>query len=80
METTASIVDRTSAPQAKIALFRSLFRGREDVYAQRWESPDGRHGYSPKTDRDWQAYYAAKPEDRKSVDAIDAADQKSRVR
>lgn len=25
----------------KIALFRSLFRGREDVYAQRWESPDG---------------------------------------
>jgi superfamily II DNA or RNA helicase len=52
----------------KIALFRSLFRGREDVYAQRWESPDGRHGYSPKTDRDWQAYYAAKPDDRKRVD------------
>jgi hypothetical protein len=26
----------------KVALFRSLFRGREDVYAQRWESPDGR--------------------------------------
>src|ERR1700723_3062094 len=23
----------------KIALFRSLFRGREDVYAQRWEKP-----------------------------------------
>lgn len=52
----------------KIALFRSLFRGREDVYAQRWESPDGRFGYSPRTDRDWQAYYAAKPEDRKRVD------------
>lgn len=43
----------------KIALFRSLFRGREDVYAQRWESPDGRSGYSPKTERDWKAYYAA---------------------
>ncbi len=28
----------------KIALFRSLFRGREDVYARRWESPDGRTG------------------------------------
>jgi hypothetical protein len=52
----------------KISLFRSLFRGREDVYAQRWESPDGRSGYSPKTERDWQAYYAAKPEDRKRVD------------
>jgi hypothetical protein len=52
----------------KIALFRSLFRGREDVFAQRWESPDGRVGYSPTTERDWKAYYAAKPEDRKRVD------------
>ena len=52
----------------KIAVFRSLFRGREDVYAQRWESPDGRFGYSPKTERDWKAYYAAKPENRKRVD------------
>ena len=52
----------------KIALFRSLFRGREDVYARRWESPDGRTGYSPNTERDWKAYYAAKPEDRKRVD------------
>src|SRR5579862_7135734 len=52
----------------KIALFRSLFRGREDVYAQRWDSPDGRSGYSPRTERDWHAYNAAKPEDRKRVD------------
>jgi hypothetical protein len=52
----------------KVALFRSLFRGREDVYARRWESPDGRTGYSPNTERDWKAYYAAKPEDRKRVD------------
>jgi hypothetical protein len=52
----------------KIALFRSLFRGREDVYAQRWESPDGKSGYSPRTERDWKAYYAAKPDERKRVD------------
>jgi superfamily II DNA or RNA helicase len=52
----------------KVALFRSLFRGREDVYAQRWESPDGRVGYSPRTERDWKAYYAAKPDDRRRVD------------
>ena len=58
----------TLTTEQKIALFRSLFRGREDVYAQRWESPDGRSGYSPKTERDWKAYYAAKPEDRKRVD------------
>ena len=35
------------SPEAKIALFRILFRGRDDVYAQRWEAPDGRHGYAP---------------------------------
>lgn len=52
----------------KIALFRSLFRGREDVYARRWESPDGRTGYMPNAERDWNAYYAAKPEHRKRVD------------
>ena len=52
----------------KVALFRALFRGREDVYAVRWESPDGRHGYSPKSERDWKAYNASKPEDRKRID------------
>ena len=52
----------------KVRLFRELFRGREDVYAVRWESPDGRKGYSPKSERDWKAYYAAKPGDRQRVD------------
>ncbi len=39
-----------SAPVAadeKIRLFRSLFRGREDVYAVRWEGKSGKAGYSP---------------------------------
>lgn len=63
----APVKSSLSTPE-KITLFRSLFRGREDVYAQRWESQDGRTGYSPRTDRDWQAYYAAKPADRKRVD------------
>ena len=31
----------------KVALFRSLFRGREDVFAVRWESKSGKSGYSP---------------------------------
>ncbi|MGC9969684.1 MAG: DEAD/DEAH box helicase family protein [Bryobacteraceae bacterium] len=56
------------APEEKVTLFRGLFRGREDVYAVRWESPDGRKGYSPKSERDWKAYYAAKQEDRQQVD------------
>lgn len=54
--------------QQKIELFRSLFRGREDVYAVRWENPDGRHGYSPVAQRDWKAYNSANIEDRKRVD------------
>ena len=32
----------------RITLFRSLFRGRNDVYAIRWENADGRTGYMPK--------------------------------
>ncbi len=32
--------------EQKIALFRSLFRGRTDVYPARWESTKGA-GYSP---------------------------------
>ena len=32
-----AINDR-SPPEAKIALFRTLFRGREDVFARRFES------------------------------------------
>lgn len=62
------VVNHASDSKAKLALFRSLFRGREDVYAVRWENPDGRTGYMPKADRDWKAYYASRPEDRKKVD------------
>lgn len=42
--------------EEKIRLFLSLFRVREDVYAARWESPDGRHGYPPVAQHDWKAY------------------------
>ena len=37
---------RRSDPASKLALFQSLFRGRADVYALRWER-DGRGGYAP---------------------------------
>jgi hypothetical protein len=40
--TSIDVVSHVSDSKAKIALFRSLFRGREDVYAVRWENPDGR--------------------------------------
>jgi hypothetical protein len=52
----------------RIALFRGLFRGREDVYARRWESADGRSGYVPAALKDWRAINKSRPEDRKKVD------------
>jgi superfamily II DNA or RNA helicase len=54
-------------PERKIALFRSLFRGREDVFAIRWEGSGGKSGYSPAGAMDWRAIHAAKLEDRKRV-------------
>jgi superfamily II DNA or RNA helicase len=60
--------ERQERARKRIALFRSLFRGREDVYARRWESPDGRSGYSPAAQKDWKAINKSKPEDRKKVD------------
>jgi len=54
--------------EQRIELFRSLFRGRDDAYAIRWENADGRSGYMPKADRDWKSYLRAKDKDRKKVD------------
>jgi hypothetical protein len=51
-----------STPEKKVALFRSLFRGREDVYAVRWEGKGGKSGYSPAGVMDWRAIHAARPE------------------
>ena len=44
----------SSTPEAKIRLFRSLFRGREDVYARRYVSAkSGKCGYSPVCAVEW---------------------------
>jgi superfamily II DNA or RNA helicase len=50
-----------SSPQDKIDLFMSLFRGREDVYAKRWQSKDGRSGYSPVCLNEWTKGICDKP-------------------
>jgi superfamily II DNA or RNA helicase len=60
--------ERQERARKRVALFRSLFRGREDVYARRWESSDGRSGYTPASQKDWKAINRSKPEDRKKVD------------
>lgn len=45
--------EREEELQRRVALFRSLFRGREDVYARRFVSRDGRSGYSPVCKNRW---------------------------
>lgn len=55
-------VHRGSPPEQKIALFRSLFRGREDVYPRRFESrSSGKVGYSPVCANEWVAGVCDKP-------------------
>ena len=55
-------VHRHSAPEEKIALFRSLFRGREDVYPRRFESrKTGKAGYSPVCSNEWVRGICEKP-------------------
>lgn len=41
--------------EANTVLFCSLFKGREDVFAKRWETQD-KSGYAPAYDIDWSQY------------------------
>lgn len=57
-----ALVLNSSPPEAKIALFRSLFRGREDVYPRRFESAKtGRSGYQPACANEWIRPICRKP-------------------
>jgi len=49
----SATVTADSPPNLKVSLFRSLFRGRDDVYALRWEGRGRRTGYSPAGVREW---------------------------
>lgn len=40
-------VTMKSPPEAKVRLFRTMFGGREDVFARRWGSKSGKNGYQP---------------------------------
>src|SRR5437867_11601596 len=66
-ETEASIpncsqVTNSSSPAAKIELFRSLFRGREDVYPRRFESrKTNKAGYAPACANEWVRGVCEKP-------------------
>ena len=55
-------ITKRSPTRAKIALFRSLFAGREDVYPKRWENAaKGTAGYAPVCANEWQRGVCHKP-------------------
>jgi superfamily II DNA or RNA helicase/very-short-patch-repair endonuclease len=57
-----SPVTNKSSPADKIALFRSLFRGRDDVYPRRFESrKTGKAGYAPACANEWVRGVCEKP-------------------
>lgn len=56
------LIDRRSSAEAKIRLFRSLFRGRDDIYARRFESrKTGKSGYAPACANEWVRDVCEKP-------------------
>ncbi len=55
-------VTMDSTPASKIELFRSLFRGRDDVYPRRFESrKTGKAGYAPACANEWVRGLCEKP-------------------
>lgn len=60
---TSAGVTMASSTAAKIALFRSLFRGREDVLPRRWENrKTQKAGYAPMCRNEWVRGVCGKPQ------------------
>ena len=56
------VVNQQSSAESKIHLFRSLFRGRDDVYPRRFESrKTGKSGYAPACSNEWVRGIYEKP-------------------
>lgn len=55
--------DAPASQDEKLTLFRSLFRGRDDVFPRLWESSkSGKKGYSPACDNEWVRGLCLKPQ------------------
>jgi hypothetical protein len=65
-------ISKQSQLNEKTALFLSLFRGRQDVYARQWHSKDGKIGYGPACKNEWIAGLCRKPKG-KCADCANAA-------
>jgi hypothetical protein len=54
-------VNQYSPTNEKISLFMSLFKGRNDVYAKKWQNKKGFSGYSPHCLNEWTPGICNKP-------------------
>jgi hypothetical protein len=54
-------VNQNSSPGEKIKLFMSLFKGRENIYAKRWQNKNGKSGYTPACFNEWKPGICNKP-------------------
>jgi len=70
IEKRETILQQSSNPQVattelsvnqKVALFQKLFRGRSDIFANRWKNAKGRSGYSVACDNEWVKGVCSKP-------------------
>ena len=55
-------VCNNSSSQEKIELYMTLFKGREDVHAKRWQNKQGKSGYSPVCANEWAKGICDKPQ------------------
>ena len=60
------------SPEQKIAIFRMLFRGRTDIFANRWQNQQGRSGYSVACNNEWVQGICNKPR----IKCLDCAHRK----
>lgn len=62
-EVVSANINKLSSSDEKIKLFMSFFKGRDDVYAKRWENKKkGTAGYSPFCLNEWKDGYCIKPQ------------------
>ena len=54
-------VNQYSPTNEKVSLFMSLFKGRNDVYAKKWQNKKGFSGYSPNCLNEWTPGICNKP-------------------
>ena len=57
----SNLVDKYSSISEKVSIFRTLFQGRNDIYAVYWQSKSGKKGYSPKCKNEWDRKLCQKP-------------------